>query len=95
MRVVSIPNSDPSRASGDENLAGRWNLEFDVRGGTPGDISESGSTTGAASRGPLVSEDQIQKAISALETIFGSNPTQKPKDCFNTLTDALGMSRRD
>ena len=95
MRVVSIPNSDPSRASGDENLAGRWNLEFDVRGGTPGDISESGSTTGAASRGPLVSEDQIQKAISALETIFGSNPTQKPKDCFNTLIDALGMSRRD
>ena len=95
MRVVSIPNSDPTHASHDEPIAGRWNLEFDVRGGTPGDISESGSTTGAASRGPLVSEDQIQKAISALETIFGSNPTQKPKDCFNTLTDALGMSRRD
>lgn len=95
MRVVSIPNSNPSRASNDEHLAGRWNLEFDVRGGTPGDTPDNGSSTGAASRGPLVSEEQIQKAISALETIFGSNATEKPKDCFHVLTDAMGMSRRD
>jgi hypothetical protein len=30
-----------------------------------------------------------------LETIFGSNATEKPKDCFHVLTDAMGMSRRD
>lgn len=95
MRVVSIPHSDPSHVSSDEHLAGRWNLEFDVRGGTPGEISDGGGNAGATSRGLLVSEDQIQKAISALESIFGANPTQKPKDCFNVLTDTIGLSRRD
>lgn len=95
MRVVSIPHSDPSHVTSDEHLAGRWNLEFDVRGGTPGEISDGVGNTGATSRGLLVSEDQIQKAISALESIFGANPTQKPKDCFNVLTDTLGLSRRD
>lgn len=95
MRVVSIPHSDPSHVTSDEHLAGRWNLEFDVRGGTPGEISDGVGNTGATSRGLLVSEDLIQKAISALESIFGANPTQKPKDCFNVLTDTLGLSRRD
>jgi len=95
MRVVSIANRDPSNATSDEHLAGRWNLEFDVRGGTPGEASEGGGNIGSTSRGLLVSEDQIQKAISTLDTIFGSNPAQKPKDCFNILADALELSRRD
>lgn len=71
--------------------AGRWNLEFDVRGGSPAELTR----VHGPGIGELLDASQIQRAREVLDSIFGEHGTLHPKECFGLLSEAIGRSRRD
>lgn len=70
--------------------AARWNLEFDVRSGVPGDEANSGS----AGVSEIVEEARIAKCFEALDQVFGVQPTASPNQAFPWISEAIGLSRK-
>ncbi len=69
----------------------RWSLQFDVRGGTPGDLA----TEGTGSLSPLIDSQRVERGLEALDRLFGVSPTEPLSECYNVLGAALGANRRE
>ena len=84
MRVVSSAS-----LSGDEAKTS-WNLEFDVRSGA----NHDGANSAPIGIAEIVDSDQIARSFAALDRIFGESPTASPKDAYQLVSEAIGVSRK-
>lgn len=91
MSVVTVPNSSEVSNVVDSEGAARWNLEFDVRSVR----TEDSMLSDAGQLRRVVDASMMQSAAKVLDSIFGEEGREKPKECYPRLTDALGLNRRD
>jgi hypothetical protein len=83
MRVVAVQEFE------NQERAASWNLEFDVRSGAIGAPSnDSGGLI------ETVDEQQVAQGLAALDRVFGDTPDTPPKEAYQLIAEATGVSRR-